>query len=173
MKKVLAIVIMLLAVISCVRKQNVTTEEKTPTTQLEQFVDSMKNVYPNYKGNIAINKKIGEAFASNLTTIPGILEDESFHIVGISEIVGKYNIMLALEHSGMETSLSVWCEDFGEEKAATLDNTKLYRLTGGIVETITPKMGIAGPYINLGNVYVKDLTVEEIPGSHYESPTGL
>lgn len=171
MKKVLAILAALLVLTSCVSKEK--PEEKTPITKLEQFVDSMKKVYPNYEGNIAISKKIGDAFAGKLAIFPGILEDESFRIVGISEIGGKYNLMLALKHSDMECSLSVWCEDFGEEKAAALDNTKLYRLTGGTIETITPKSGIAGPYLELGDVYVKDLTVEEIPGSHYEAPMGL
>lgn len=169
MKKVLAIIIALIAVSSCV-KQTVTTEEKT-TTQLEQFVDSMKKIYPNYIENIAVNNKICKAFASDLTTIPGILEGEDFHIVGIGEIGGIYRVMLA--SNGIETSVSVWCEDFGEAKAAALDIKKLYRLTGGTVEKIVPTEGASGHFLDLGNVYVKDLTVEEIPGSHYENPIGL
>lgn len=172
MNKVLAIIITLLAVTSCVKKQT-GTKVSTPTTKLELFVDSIKKVYPNYQGNIAINKKIGEVFATKLTTIPGILEDEPFYIVGINEIADKYILMLGLEHDGMETTLSVWCEDFGEDKAEAMDKKKLYRLTGGTIEKIVPKNGAVGHFLDLGDVYVKDMAVEEIADSHYESPTGL
>ena len=169
MKKVLAIMAVLLAVTSCVEKQ-AQAPNNEPKTKLEQYADSIKKAYPNYAGNDAINKLICEDFEKRMLELPGILEDNPFHIIeGVMEVGGTYHLMLSAEG---DISLSVWDENLAKETALKLDKTKLYKVTGGEVEKYEPAHSHGGNILYLGSIYVKNIQLEEIPGSHYESPIG-
>lgn len=162
MKKVLALFALLLMVTSCVSKE--THEVKTPTTKLELFVDSMKNVYPNYKGNITVAQKICDDFKQHLTTLPGILKDSPFHITGIAEIRGikeEDNYLTISLHCDVG-GLSIWCDHFDRQQAANIDNNKLYKITGGNVVGYKGAHGIAGELLDLGDINVSDLELTEI-----------
>ena len=154
MKKVIAIFTVLLTLVACSDKQ---LAEKSGNA-LDQYVDSITKVYPNYLGNIAVVKVICEDFEKCISPLPGVLDGKDFHIVGISDIGGKTSVMFACS----QPSVSVWCEDYGTENAAKLDQSKNYRITGGTIDHYVPEQGIAHQWLDLGEVYVKDLTVEEI-----------
>lgn len=172
MKKVLITLVIILVAASCGSKQPEEKVADAPATHLEQFVDSMKAVYPNYKGNIAVGKKMSEALENRLAVLPGVLDDAQFYIVGIGEIAGSFNVMLSYEGS-KDINLLIWCANFGKDKAAKLDKTKLYRVTSGtLVSTDHDTMPIPSK-VELGQFTFKDLEVEEIPGSHFESPIPL
>lgn len=154
MKQVLAFFIVLLVMASCTGKQ----QAEKPGNALDQYADSITKVYPNYSGNIAVVKMICEDFEKHISPLPGVLDGKDFKIVGISDIGGKTSVMFACS----QPSVSVWCEDYGAENAAKLDQSKNYRITGGTIDHYVPEGGIAHQWLDLGEVYVKDLTVEEI-----------
>jgi uncharacterized lipoprotein len=154
MKQVLAFFIVLLALAACSDKQ----QAEKSGTPFEQYVDSITKVYPNFKGNIAVQEKICEDFGRHLNALPGILEGAQFDIVNMGEVAGKTMVMFTCKTG----DVTLWCEDFGTEKAAQLDKSKSYKVTGGTLERYVPTHGIAGDLLKLGEVYVKDLTVEEI-----------
>ena len=172
MNKVLITLAIILVAASCGSKQPEEKVADAPATHLEQFVDSMKAVYPNYKGNIAVGKKMSEALENRLAVLPGVLDDAQFYIVGIGEIAGSFNLMLAYEGSN-DINLLIWCDDFGKDNAAKLDKTKLYRVTSGTFVSAEHDVMTMPSKIELGQFTFKDLVVEEIPGSHYESPIPL
>ena len=154
MKQVLAFFFVLLALASCTGKQ----EAEKPGNALDLYADSITRVYPNFSGNIAVVKMICEDFEKRISPLPGVLDGKEFHVVGISEIGGKTSVMFACS----QPSVAVWCDDYGTENAAKLDNSKNYRITGGTVERYKPERGIAHQWLTLGEVYVKDLQVEEV-----------
>ena len=135
-------------------------EEQLAAIPIEQYLDSIKQVYPNYLDNEAVFKKIVADFEQWLgTDIPGKLEGEPMEIFGsLMEIGGVYKVSFV---SRGNAHIIVTDEDFGEEKAAQLDTRKTYKITGGkFVGYTEPIMGIAS--LDFGRIYVEGLTVEEM-----------
>ena len=153
MKQVLAFFIVLLAMAACTGKQ----QAEKPGNALDQYADSITKVYPNYSGNIAVVKMICEDFEKHISPLPGVLDGKEFHVVGISDIGGKTSVMFACS----QPSVSVWCEDYGTENAAKLDQSKNYRITGGTIDRYEPERGIAQQWLTFGSIFVNGLTVEE------------
>lgn len=152
MKQVLAFFIVLLAMASCTGNQ----QKETKGTALEQYVDSITNVYPNYSGNIAAQQMIGEDFIKRLATHPEILDGTVFKLVNIGEIAGKTMVMFSSDY------LYLWSEDYGTENAAKLDKSKSYKIVAGEFDKYEPVDGVAGPSLKLGSVYYRNLAMEEI-----------
>lgn len=152
MKQVLAFFLVLLALVSCSDKQ---LAEKSGNA-LDQYVDSITKVYPNYSGNIAVQKMIGEDFVNHLAKKPDVLSGTAFKLVNIGEVAGKTMVMFSCDH------LYLWCEDYGTENAAKLDNTKAYRIAGGEFDMYEPVEGVAGQQLKLGSVFYRNLVMEEI-----------
>ena len=172
MKKAIALFLVLLALSACT---NTNKEEKKvlpdtfpgdpewmsktrENTILSQYVDSITQVYPNYKDNIVVAKKICEDFEKHLGTMPGILKGSTFRFVSMMEKDGKNIVAFACN----ETGPSVWCMDYPADEAAKLDKEKAYEITGGSLDNYVPVDEQAGAFLNLGEVYVKGLKVEEI-----------
>lgn len=135
-------------------------EEQLAAIPIEQYVDSIKQVYPNYMDNEAVFKKIIDDFEQWLgTDIPGKLEGEPMKVFGsLMEIGGVYEVSFV---SRGDAYIVVIDEDFGEDKAAQLDVTKTYKITGGkFVRYDEPLFGIVS--LDFGRIYVTDLTVEEM-----------
>lgn len=157
MKKVLAL-FMLLSLLACnhdAKNESIQTADKQ--TLLERYVDSIKTVYPNFEGNIAVNKLICEDFAKHLNELPGILKGTPLRVVGIGNVMNKYSIMLAsdTEHG----SVSVWDENFDPELAAKIDKNKKYVVTGGTIERFEGVQGMTTT-LGLGSIFIKDLMIE-------------
>lgn len=167
MKKVLAFIMVLLLFTSCGTKDAGTMEKDGDgiaiNTPFLQYVDSIKKVFPNYKGNIAALRKISEDLEHRLTTLPGVLDGAEFHIVGIAEIEGKINVMFT--HIGVrgehEACVSLVCDDFGLDNAAKLDESKNYRVVSGKVDSVRCERAVAPKWLEFGVIYVSDLKVEE------------
>lgn len=161
MKQVLALFIALLALASCSTDKQ---QASNPGTPLDQFVDSITKVYPNYAGNITVQNEISAELEKRISPLPGILEGTKFQFDNVAEIGGSILIMFSLagETSAGVTTLLVSCDDFDKDIAATLDKTKTYKITGGTVVNFEAQKGMAEQWLYLGKVEVKDLTVEEI-----------
>lgn len=155
MKQVLAFFMMLLVLASCTSRQQQASE---PVSPFRQYVDSITKAHPNYSGNIAVQKMIGEDFLKHITPFPGILEGVSFSVVNMGETAGKTIVMF----SSYDPSLYLWCEDYGTEKAAQLDTKKSYKIAGGTFDRYEPVEGVANAYLQLGSVFVRDLAMEEV-----------
>lgn len=139
-------------------------EEQLAAVPLEHYADSMMNAYPNYAGNDAVMKTICEDFEKRLEDIPGILEDEPFHIVGgIDEVAGRYYLNLA---SDGVASVKVWDENLAKETAVKLDKNKIYKITGGKYDRYEPSVLSLTHFLSLGTIYINDIELEEIPGSY-------
>ena len=158
MNKVLAF-IMVLLLAACTGNQEQEQMKDTKATPLKQYVDSMKAAYPNYAGNVAVVKIICEDFEKHITNIPGILEGTPFRIVGIAEVGGKVNVMVASEIEF--GSLSVWCNDFDKQKAAQLDKSKMYHVTGGSLHHYEAESGFAEQWLDLGDLYINNLELSQ------------
>ena len=154
MKQVLAFFIAVLALTACTNSTN----EGKQGTALEQFTDSITKARPNYEGNIAVQKMIGEEFSKNLGTLPGVLDGTAFKVVELADIAGKTMVMFSSDNP----IVYLWSEDYGTENAAKLDKAKTYRITGGTLDRYEPVEGVASPLLKLGSIYVRDLTMEEI-----------
>jgi hypothetical protein len=161
MKQVLAILMVMLALAACTSTGK---QESNSGTPLDQFVDSITKVYPNYAGNITVQNKISAELEKRISPLPGILEGTKFMFDNVAEIGGSILIMFSLagETSAGVTTLLVSCDDFDKDIAATLDNTKTYKITGGTVVNFEAQRGVAEQWLYLGKVDVKDLKVEEI-----------
>lgn len=135
-------------------------QEQIAAVPIEQYLDSIKHVYPNYMVNEAVFKKIIDNFEQWFgTDIPGKLQGEPMEIYGsLREIGGVFEVSFV---SKGDAHIVVIDEDFGEDKAAQLDVTKTYKITGGkFVRYDEPLMGIVS--LDFGRIYVTDLTVEEM-----------
>jgi len=141
-------------------------QQEIDATPLSQYADSMINVYPNFANNDAVCKIISEDFEKRLSDFPSIVKDEPFHIVGgVTQIAGKYNLMLVSEGKG---SLTILCEDLDEQTATKLDKTKYYKVVSGKVTNYEPGNGSLWSFLNLGDIYVSEIRLEEVPDMEYK-----
>ena len=118
-------------------------------------------MFPNYDGNIAVSNKICEDFKKHLDTLPGILEGTEFKFMGANQLRDIDRNYIYAGFSCREPSLLVTCSDFDPDAAADLVKDKHYRITGGKITEYSPNE-FADPWLNLGVVDVKNLTVEEV-----------
>lgn len=100
MKKAIALFLVLLTLTACTsnKEKNGSTnkfpeeelmEKAKDNTKLTQYVDSIKTVFPNYEGNLVVQKKVSKEFEKQLTSFPGILEGSTFHLASMFEHEGK------------------------------------------------------------------------------------
>lgn len=172
MKKIVALFMVLLTLSACT---NTNKEEKKvlpdtfpgdpewmsktrENTILSQYVDSITQVYPNYKDNIVVAKKICEDFEKHLGAIPGILKGSTYRFVSMTEKDGKNIVAFACNEKGPR----VWCMDYPADEAAKLNKEKAYEVTGGTFDRYEPAEEMAGESLDLGTVYVNGLKVAEI-----------
>ena len=170
MKKAIALFLVLLTLTACTsnKEKNGSTnkfpeeelmEKAKDNTKLTQYVDSIKTVFPNYEGNLVVQKKVSKEFEKQLTSFPGILEGSTFHLASMFEHEGKTCVAFMC----IEESVNVWCMDYPEEEAAKLDKNKTYELTGGTIDHFEVNDDeVGGHFLFLGNVYVRGLMVKEI-----------
>lgn len=130
------------------------------TTPLLQFADSITKVYPNFYDNTLAAEKMSEAFKAKLGALPGILAGSKFELTNVTDVNGT--AIVELKCNGDPINLSVHCVGFDREKAAKLSKTKQYTITGGQVSDYQPASYTSDVSIDLGDVFVRDLQVEEI-----------
>lgn len=169
MKKTIALFMVLLVLAACSSGNEKKKSAKFPeeelmekakdNTKLTQYVDSIKTVFPNYEGNLVVQKKVSKEFEKQLTSFPGILEGSTFHLASMFEHEGKTCVAFMC----LEEGVNVWCMDYPEDEAAKLDKNKTYELTGGTIDRFEVNDDeVGGHFLFLGNVYVRGLIVKEI-----------
>ena len=152
----------MLIVASCGNNKTGTQQEISEAkTPLKQYADSITKVYPNYDGNIAVSNKICDDFKKHLNALPGILEGTEFKFMVVEQLRDINRNRLSAAFSCKEPSILVMCNDFDPDAAVALVKGNLYKITGGTVVEYTPNE-IADPWLDLGVIEVKDLTVEEV-----------
>lgn len=130
------------------------------TTPLLKYTDSITKVYPNFYENIVAAEKMCDDFKTKLGSLPGIFEGSVFSLRNIIDNNGTAIVEFAYEGSPIE--LSIHCVGFDREKAAQLSESKQYAIKGGKVTDYQPETTTSDFSIALGNVFVKDLQVEEV-----------
>ncbi len=179
MKKILALLMVMIALAACTNTANKeeTQKEKKPmiekgmpgyepwmektreNTKLTQYVDSITKVYPNFEGNLVVQKTISKDFQSRVNDIPGILEGSTFHFASMFENGGKTCVAFICNEEGV----NVWCLDYDENEAVKLDKSKAYEISGGTLDHFEMNDDeIGSSFLFLGNIYVRNLKVEEI-----------
>jgi len=127
-------------------------------TILSQYVDSITQVYPNYEGNLVVQKNISKDLEKHLGTLPGILEGSTFHLASMFDLNGKTAVAFMCNEAG----LNVWCIDYDEAEAAKIDKNKAYELVGGSFDNMTFEDETGSGFLFLGNLYVKGLKMREL-----------
>lgn len=177
MKQVLAFFFVLLALAACTGTSTDNKEQSKPildknmpgyrpwmehireNTRLTRYEDSIKTVYPNFEGNLVVQKNISKDFGEKLAAEPGILYGSTFHLASMFEKDGKTCVSFICNEAGV----NVWCLDYNEADAAKLDKDKAYEITDYVIDHFEANDDEVGSsFLFLGNIYVKSLTVEEI-----------
>jgi len=143
-----------------VKADESSTSTNDPTPPLWKYILFVINSHPDHGDNLETARHICEDFKTWLEKTPNAFDMSAFKLESVSEENGKTLVNFVLDVDSV--SLHVRCSDFDRDKAIGLMGNEHFIIRGFKMERYKPAGNVTSGWLNLGDVYVKDLQVEAV-----------